>query len=195
MHTIIDNHDVYLDKSKMDFLFRELNKELRKKMKRLPKDYKADLYVVGGACIVATLGSRNATTDIDAMWTIGSEMRECINIVGDRLSLGHDWCNCDFKRTKSYTDKIIWNSTVYMTLDRLVVRMVNYDLLLAMKLVAFREHKKTDLEDCRNIISFMLSKGLTVNTEYICSIVNKYFSIDISSSEGTVNFEFTNDNK
>lgn len=143
----------------------------------MPSDYKVDLYVVGGACVVTTLGSRESTTDIDAIWTIGSEMRDCINKVGDRLSLGHDWCNCDFKRTKSYTNAIMYNSTIYKSFDRLIVRMVNYDLLLAMKLIAFREHKQTDKEDCRSIVSLLKRQGNDVTTEYICSIVNKYFSV------------------
>lgn len=183
MYRIIDSHDVSLTKSDMDNLFYELNKELRKKLRKMPRDYKADLYVVGGACVVATLGSRDSTTDIDAMWTIGAEMRECINAVGDRLNLGHTWCNCDFKRTKSYTNAIIYNSTIYKTFDRLVVRMVNYDLLLAMKLVAFREHKQTDKADCRNIITMFRNKGINVDTKFIVDIVNKYFSINDLSDD------------
>ena len=183
MYRIIDSHDVSLTKSDMDNLFHELNKELRKKLRKMPRDFKADLYVVGGACVVATLGSRDSTTDIDAMWTIGAEMRECINAVGDRLNLGHTWCNCDFKRTKSYTNAIIYNSTIYKTFDRLVVRMVNYDLLLAMKLVAFREHKQTDKADCRNIITMFRNKGINVDTKFIVDIVNKYFSIDDLSDD------------
>ena len=178
MYRVVDSHNISLTKSDMDNLFYELNKELRKKMRKLPRDCKADLYVVGGACVVTTLGSRDSTTDIDAVWTIGAEMRECINVVGDRLNLGHTWCNCDFKRTKSYTGAIFYNSTVYKTFDRLVVRMVNYDLLLAMKLVAFREHKQTDMADCRNIISELKSRGFNVDTKFIVDIVNKYFSID-----------------
>lgn len=178
MYRIIDSHDVILTKADMDNLFYELNKELRKKLRKMPRDYKADLYVVGGACVVATLGSRDSTTDIDAMWTIGAEMRECINAVGDRLNLGHTWCNCDFKRTKSYTNAIIYNSTIYKTFDRLVVRMVNYDLLLAMKLVAFREHKKTDELDCINIVNYYKSKGVNLTTESLINLVNKYFSIN-----------------
>lgn len=183
MYRIIDSHDVSLTKSDMDNLFYELNRELRKKLRKMPRDYKADLYVVGGACVVATLGSRDSTTDIDAMWTIGAEMRECINAVGDRLNLGHTWCNCDFKRTKSYTNAIIYNSTIYKTFDRLVVRMVNYDLLLSMKLVAFREHKQTDKADCRNIITMFRNKGINVDTKFIVDIVNKYFSINDLSDD------------
>lgn len=110
-------------------------------------------------------------------------MRDCINAVGDRLGLGHTWCNCDFKHTKSYTDAIFYHSHLYKSFDRLVVRMVDLDLLLAMKLIAFREHKRSDLHDCRSIISIMKQGGSDVSTEFICDIVNKYFSVDDLSSE------------
>lgn len=89
MNTIVDRHNKELNKQQIDALFFELNKELRKKMRKIPKDFKANLYVVGGACVVAKLQSRYSTNDIDAMWDIGSEMRDCINAVGDRLDLGH----------------------------------------------------------------------------------------------------------
>ena len=183
MYTIADNHNTPLTKQMMDNLFFELNKELRKKLRKLPRDYKAELYVVGGACVIATLGTRTSTMDIDAVWSIGSEMRDCINIVGDRYNLGHGWCNCDFKKTKSYTNAIMYNSSVYKVFDRLIVRMVNYDLLLAMKLIAFRKHKQTDKEDCRSIITLMKSKGCIVTTESICEIVNKYFSVNDLSED------------
>lgn len=182
MYTIHDYHNEPLTKERIDYLFSKLNKELCKKYRKMPKDFKADLYVVGGACIVTQLRSRDSTTDIDAMWQTGDDMRECINKVGDSEGLGHTWCNCDFKRTKSYTSAIITNSTVYKTYSRLVVRMVKLDLLLAMKLVSFRSHKQTDREDCRNIIKVFRQNGINVNTEYIVNIVKKYYgSIDVIS--------------
>lgn len=183
INRIVDSHNKSLNKDDIDNLFYELNKSLRKRLRKQPRDYKVELYVVGGACVVSVLGTRESTTDIDAMWTIGSEMRDCINEVGDNLGLGHSWCNCDFKRTKSYTNAIVYNSFVYKSFDRLVVRMVNLDLLLAMKLIAFREHKKTDMLDCISIISVFKEKGYIVNTDFICSIVNKYFSTEDLSND------------
>lgn len=50
---------------------------------------KAELYVVGGANIVTSLLSRNSTMGIDAIWNIGSDMRDCINKMSDRLGLSH----------------------------------------------------------------------------------------------------------
>ena len=77
----------------------------------------------------------------------------------------------------------MYNSHVYREYDRLIVRMVNLDLLLAMKLIAFREHKQTDKEDCRSIVNVFKSKGVSMDTDYICNIVNKYFNIADLSDE------------
>lgn len=182
--SIKDTHDKELTKEDIDRLFYELNRALRKKFKRQPKYFKAELYVVGGACVVANLQSRASTTDIDALWSIGSEMREAINEVGDNLGLGHTWCNCDFKRTKSYTNAIISNSYIYREYDRLVVRMVNLDLLLAMKLIAFRQHKITDKYDCINIINRLRQSGIDIDSMVLRNLVIKYYgTTDILSVE------------
>jgi hypothetical protein len=175
MQTISDNHNVALDKNFIDNIYYELNNELRKKFRNCPSEYKADLYVVGSACIVSCLHSRNSTTDIDAMWNIGSTMRDCINIVGDRLGLGHTYINCNFKQTKSYTDAILTNSSVYKQFDRLTIRTVNLDLLLCMKLISFRDNKQTDIDDCISIINVLKNRGYNVNTEFIVSLLIKYY--------------------
>lgn len=100
-----------------------------------------------------------------------------------QIGLGHDWCNCDFKRTKSYTNAIVTNSSLYREFDRLIVRMVNLDLLLAMKLVAFREHKQSDLTDCMNIIRTLAMHGEKVDSNYMVGIVIKYYGrVDILSN-------------
>ena len=49
MYRIIDNHNVPLNKEMIDSLLWELNKALRKKLRRAPYGYKADIYLVGGA--------------------------------------------------------------------------------------------------------------------------------------------------
>lgn len=183
-NSFIDKNVISLDKSAIDSIYYELNKELRKKFRGMPRDYRADLYVVGGANIVTSLHTRQATLDIDAMWTIGSDMRDCINKVSDRLGLSHEVINCNFKTTKSYTNAIITNSSVYKVYDRLVVRNVNPDLLLCMKLVAFRPAKVQDTLDANDIIVRLKNLGYTVTTETICQSIIKYYgSLDVLSKE------------
>ena len=183
-NSFIDKNIISLDKSAIDSIYYELNKELRKKFRGMPRDYRADLYVVGEANIVTSLHTRQATLDIDAMWTIGSDMRDCINKVSGRLGLSHEVINCNFKTTKSYTNDIITNSSVYKVYDRLVVRNVNPDLLLCMKLVAFRSAKVQDMLDANDIIARLKNLGYTVTTETICQSIIKYYgSLDVLSKE------------
>lgn len=187
MYKIIDIHQTQLTGEMIDNLYYELNKVLRKKMRKYPCGYKATLYVVGGACVVTRLKSRVSITDIDAIWDVGDTMRDCINEVGDKYKLGHTWCNCDFKRTKSYTDAIVLNSSLYKEFDRLIVRTVNFDLLLAMKLVSFREERKDDVADCRNIMYVLSNNGVSISENYLVSLVVKYYgSLDILSDRAKV---------
>lgn len=178
---LTDYYEKALGKADIDNLFYELNKALRHKLRKLAYGYKVDLYVVGGACMVAKLQTRDSTCDVDAVWTIGEDMRECINEVADKFGLSHKWCNCDFKKTNSYTEAIAMNCYVYKEYDRLIVRMVNLDLLLAMKLVAFREYKDSDILDCKAILREMQRQGYKMDTMVVCNIVNKYFSVDMLS--------------
>lgn len=183
-NSFIDKNTINLDKSAIDSIYYELNKELRRKFRGMSKDYRADLYVVGGANIVTSLHTRQATLDIDAMWTIGSDMRDCINKVSDRLGSSNEVINCNFKTTKSYTNAIITNSSVYKVFDRLVVRNVNPDLLLCMKLVAFRAAKVQDTLDANDIIVRLRNLGYIVTTETICQSVVKYYgSLEVLSKE------------
>lgn len=179
--TSIDNtNKKSLSKEEIDLLFIALNKSLRKKMKKLDRDIKLDLYVVGGAAVVAGLNCRTSTMDVDAYWTEGSTMRDCINEVAEENNLCHEWCNKDFVRTKSFTLALMTHSHVYHVFDRLIVRMVNLDLLLAMKLVAFRTHKQTDMLDAQNIINILRKQGHVLNEQTILTLViNFYGSLDV----------------
>lgn len=111
-------------------------------------------------------------------------MRDCINKVSDRLGLSHEVINCNFKTTKSYTNAIITNSSVYKVYDRLVVRNVNPDLLLCMKLVAFRKEKKSDIDDINNLVLRFRALGRIMDTNEVCNLIIKYYgSLDVLSKE------------
>lgn len=162
-----------MNKQQLDNLLWQLNKELRKKMRKVPYGYKVNMYIVGGASVIARYSYRTSTQDVDAIWDVGSEMREAINAVAQQNGLPNDWCNCNFKRTKSYTPKILTNSTLYKDFDRLRVWLVNQDLLLCMKLVAFRANKVTDLIDINNMLAILKSKD--VKASNVFSLVENYY--------------------
>lgn len=176
MQRIDDCHSVSLNEGKINDLFWDLNKELRKRLKKqVPKDFKIDLYVVGGACIVVTLHSRESTMDIDALWQKSGVVQDAINAVGDSNGLGHTWCNDNFRMTASYTDRIILCSSLYKEFDRLRIYMVRPELLLAMKLVSFRVTKPQDIEDAKELVQYLRNKGTDVTPAYLYGLVTKFY--------------------
>lgn len=176
MQRIDDCHSVSLNEGKINDLFWDLDKELRKRLrKQVPKDFKIDLYVVGGACIVVTLHSRESTMDIDALWQKSGVVQDAINEVGDSNGLGHTWCNDNFRMTASYTDRIILCSSLYKEFDRLRVYMVRPELLLAMKLVSFRVTKPQDIEDAKELVQYLRNKGTDVTPAYLYGLVTKFY--------------------
>lgn len=176
MQRIDDCHSVSLNEGKINDLFWDLNKELRKRLKKqVPKDFKIDLYVVGGACIVVTLHSRESTMDIDALWQKSGVVQDAINAVGDSNGLGHTWCNDNFRMTASYTDRIILCSSLYKEFDRLRIYMVRPELLLAMKLISFRVTKPQDIEDAKELVQYLRNKGTDVTPAYLYGLVTKFY--------------------
>lgn len=171
-----------MNRTQLNQLLWELNKELRRKMRKAPYGYKVNMYIVGGASIIARYDYRESTVDVDAIWDVGSEMRESINRVAENNGLPNDWCNCNFKRTKSYTSKILTNSTLYKDFDRLRVWLVNPDLLLCMKLVAFRSAKIVDRQDAANMLIRLKSNNVLYSD--ILNLVSYYYgSTDVLSQE------------
>lgn len=170
-----------MNKQELDNLLWQLNKELRKKMRKVLYGYKVNMYIVGGASVIARYSYRTSTQDVDAIWDVGSEMREAINAVAQKNSLPNDWCNCNFKRTKSYTPKILTNSTLYKDFDRLKVWVVNPDLLLCMKLVAFRDQKIVDRQDAAYLLSILKSSNVTYDR--IISLVESYYNDNVLSED------------
>lgn len=173
---IDDCHNVSLNEDRINHLFWDLNKELRKRLrKQVPKDFKIDLYVVGGACVVTTLHSRESTTDIDALWQNSGVVQDAINAVGDSNGLGHTWCNDNFRMTASYTDKIVLYSRLYKEFDRLRVYIAKPELLLAMKLVSFRVTKPQDIEDAKELVQYLRNEGTDVTPAYLYGLVTKFY--------------------
>ena len=76
--------------------------ELAKAYKKLGgKNTPAEIVLVGGAAILENYGFRDMTTDIDAVITAASSMKEAITKVGDKFNLPYGWINTDFVKTDS----------------------------------------------------------------------------------------------
>ncbi len=150
-------------------------KELAKEFKKRGKGASAEIILVGGASVLINYGFRDASYDIDAIYSLSSVMKEAINAIGDKHSLPNGWLNDDFKKTVSYTNKIIQFSEYYKTFSNvLTVRTVCAEYLVAMKLVSGRQYKK-DLSDIAGIVYEQQKAGKPLTYEMIDrAVLNLY---------------------
>lgn len=128
-------------------------KELAKEFRKLNGTaIPAEIILIGGAAILAQYGFREMTYDIDAVILASSAMKEAVNRVGDKFGLPNGWLNMDFKKTKSYSDKLSEVSVYYKTFSNiLTVRTIAAEYLIAMKLMSGRQYKN-DLSDVAGIL-------------------------------------------
>ncbi len=138
------------DRQDIELFFKELAKEYRKLGgKKLP----AEIVLIGGASVLINYGFRHMTTDIDALISAASMMKDAINNVTEKYGLPRGWLNENFKRTKSYTPKIVEHSKHYKTFYGVIeVRTVADEYLIAMKLMSGRQYKN-DLSDILGILA------------------------------------------
>jgi len=141
--------DAPFTKENLDACLKELGKEFRK---RNGTAMSAEIILIGGASVLANYGFRDVTYDIDAVIIASSAMKEAANHVSDKMGLPNGWLNMDFKRTKSYSDKLAEVSVYYKTFSNiLTVRTITAEYLIAMKLRSGRRYKY-DLSDIVGIL-------------------------------------------
>ncbi len=167
--------EVPFTKANLEYYLKALGKEYKKRA----RGTSAEMILVGEASVMINYGFREMSYDIDAYYENQSVMKECINAVGDSLGLPNGWVNDDFKRTASYTPKIIEFSEYYKTFSGvLTIRTVSAEYLVAMKLVSGRQYKK-DLSDIAGIVYEQELAGKPLPFEKIDTAVrNLYGSWD-----------------
>ena len=140
-----------LSKEQLDSIFKDIAKELKKKIKNKALSY--ELIIVGGASILLNYSFRETTVDIDCLDIQDALMNEIINNVGEKYQLPNDWINTDFIKTNSYTPKLIQYSSYYKSYANgsLVIRTIKDEYLIAMKMMAARKYKH-DYSDIFGII-------------------------------------------
>ncbi|MGI6766287.1 MAG: DUF6036 family nucleotidyltransferase [Lentihominibacter sp.] len=151
-------------KNNLDTYLKELAKEYKKLGgKRIP----AEIILIGGASVLTNYGFREMTTDVDALIQAASIMKDAINHVGDRYKLPVRWLNEDFKRTASYSPKLVRYSTHYKSFyGVLEVRTITAEHLIAMKLMSGRQYKN-DLSDIIDIMAEHQKAGKDISMEEI----------------------------
>ena len=163
--------NVPFTKENLEECLKSLAKEFKKRAKGTP----AEIILVGGASVIINYGFRDSSYDIDAIYSLSSVMKEAINVVGDSYDLPVGWLNDDFKKTPSYTDKIIQYSQYYKTFSGvLTVRTVCCEYLVAMKLISGRQYKK-DLSDVAGIIYEQQQRGEPLSYEMIDKAINDLY--------------------
>ena len=98
-------------KEQLDNIFKDIGKELKKKLKN--KNFSYELIIVGGASILLNYSFRISTIDIDCLDVNDALMNEIINEITNKYQLPNGWINTDFTKTNSYTPKIIQYSSFY----------------------------------------------------------------------------------
>lgn len=170
--------DVPFTKENLEGYLKELAKEYKKRGRGFP----AEMILVGGASVLINYQFRAASYDIDASYESPSIMKEAINAVGDKFGLPNGWVNDEFKRTASYTPKIVQYSEYYRTFSGVLqIRTIRAEYLVAMKLVSGRQYKK-DLSDIAGIVYEQQIAGKPLSYEMIdkavCNLYGNWDNIE-----------------
>lgn len=165
----------------IDFYLRELAKAYKKMG---GKGTPAEIILIGGAAILTNYSFREMTYDMDAIITASSAMDDAIRQVGDAYQLPVGWLNADFRKTKSYTPKLIRFSRYYKTFSGILsVRTITGEYLVAMKMVSARQYKN-DLSDIVGMIGEHQRRGLPLSYTQIDQAVNElYGSWDVIDAD------------
>lgn len=155
--------------------------EVAKQYRKLAgKAMPAEIILVGGAAVLANYGFRDMTTDVDALIHASSAMKDAINFVGDKYGLPNGWLNADFRKTVSFSEKLLQFSDYYRTFSNVLrVRTVNAEYLVAMKLISGRQYKN-DLSDVIGILAEHQERGEPLTFAQIQrAVVELYGSWDV----------------
>ena len=115
------------------------------------------------------------TYDIDAIINASSSMKEAINYVSDKYGLPNGWMNDDFRKTASYSPKIVQFSKYYRTYANSVsFRTVSGEYLVAMKMMSGRKYKY-DLSDIIGVLREQEKRDDSLTLERIKTAVEDLY--------------------
>jgi hypothetical protein len=166
------SYDKDITREDIDKYLRDLGKEFRKFN---GKKMSAEIVIIGGASVLINYAFRDVTTDVDAIIQASSVMQDAINRVGDKYGLPYGWLNTDFRKTDSYTPKLLQYSSYYRTYSNILdVRTVKGEYLVAMKVRSGRNYKY-DLSDVVGIIKSHSEAGTPLTIEKIDIAMNNLY--------------------
>ena len=160
-----------IDKIKLDNYFNELAKIYKKKA----HGYIFEFILVGGASILVNYNFRDVTNDIDAYYLPSADIKDAIKIVSEKFNIDSKWINNDFKKTKSYSNKLAEFSTFYKSYKEIIsVRTIKDEYLIAMKLMSGRIYKN-DISDIIGIIISNKNNGKNVTYDMIDKAIKNLY--------------------
>ena len=173
-----------LTKKNLDLYLKEVAKEYRKLNRN---GMHAEIIIVGGGSILINYSFRLSTTDIDAYTQASASLKEAVNRVSDKHDLPNGWLNSDFRRTESYSDKLVQYSEYYKTFYKMVdIRTITREYLIAMKLKSGRKYKN-DLSDIVGILDEHIQRNDSISFEQIQKAYEQlYGSWDTLPNDTTV---------
>lgn len=133
------------NRGNIDYFLYLIAKEYKKENRINPE---AEIILIGGASMLVNYNFRESITGLDAILRASSTMKDVINKIGDENFLPSGWLNDNFKKTSSYSSKLVECSKFYKKFCQcLTVRTVADEYLLAMKIRSNREYKhdKSDI--------------------------------------------------
>jgi hypothetical protein len=164
--------EIQFTKESVDNYLNILAKEYKRRNRKADR---VELILVGGASVLVNYGFRDMTTDIDAIILADSVMKDAIYAVAEKEGLPDGWLNADFKRSDSFSEKLIAKSDYYKTFANVLeVRTVKDEYLIAMKLVAGRNNKR-DLSDIAGVLISSRKQGKNISYEKIDTAVKDLY--------------------
>ena len=164
--------NVPISKENLDTYLSELGKRFRKlNGTKIP----AEIILIGGASVLVNYGFRDVTYDADALIFASSVMKEAIGYIRDEFGLPHEWLNEGFKRTESYSNRLMEVSIYYRTFSNIMtVRTVSAEYLVAMKAMSGRQYKY-DLSDIVGILLEHRKKGNPISRDTVDNAIIKLY--------------------
>jgi hypothetical protein len=166
------SYEVEITREDLDKYLRDLGKEFRRlNGTKMP----AEIVIIGGASVLINYAFRDVTTDVDAIIQASSAMQDAINRVSDKYELPYGWLNTDFRKTDSYTPKLLQYSSYYRTYSNiLAVRTVKGEYLVAMKVRSGRNYKY-DMSDIVGILRAHKEAGSPLTYNQIDTAMNNLY--------------------
>lgn len=151
-------------KESIDYYLKEVAKEYRRRERNgIP----AEIILIGGSSVVLNYGFRDSTLDVDGYFRASSALKDAINKIGDEYNLPTGWLNDDFKRTTSFSPKIVEHSKYYKSFYNILsIRTISEEYLIAMKLKSGRQYKH-DLSDVIGVLAAHEKQGTPITKEKI----------------------------